>query len=111
MKTGWSGAAGNGNDGTVMVTFDGVPMVDPAYAVWGTDEIPSMAMIKGVSVTYGPGYPVNRWFENIGGSVNFVPLQPGSRFGGDLALTYGSFRTRNVSFHLQTGDLRGWRDR
>ncbi|EQD52873.1 TonB-dependent receptor, partial [mine drainage metagenome] len=34
MKTGWGNIAGNANDGTVMVTFDGVPMVDPAYGVW-----------------------------------------------------------------------------
>lgn len=27
MKTGWGNIAGNANDGTVMVTFDGVPMI------------------------------------------------------------------------------------
>ena len=76
MKTGWSNIAGNANDGTVMVTFDGVPMVDPAYGVWGSPEVPQMSMIKGIAVTYGPGYPINRWFNNIGGSINFIPLQP-----------------------------------
>ena len=108
MKTGWSGAAGNGNDGTVMVTFDGVPMVDPAYAVWGTDEIPNMAMIKGVSVTYGPGYPVNRWFENIGGSVNFVPLQPTGKPGATVGAYYGSFASKGVNFSLRSGQIDGW---
>ena len=108
MKTGWSGAAGNGNDGTVMVTFDGVPMVDPAYAVWGTDEIPNMSMIKGISVTYGPGYPVNRWFENIGGSVNFVPLQPTRRAGATVGGYYGSFNSKGVNFSIRTGDVHGW---
>ena len=108
MKTGWSGAAGNGNDGTVMVTFDGVPMVDPAYAVWGTDEIPNMSMIKGISVTYGPGYPVNRWFENIGGSVNFVPLQPTRKAGATVGGYYGSFNSKGVNFSIRTGDVHGW---
>ena len=108
MKTGWSGAAGNGNDGTVMVTFDGVPMVDPAYAVWGTNEIPSMSMIKGVSVTYGPGYPVNRWFENIGGSVNFVPLQPSQKAGATVGAFYGSYNSKGVDFSLTSGNVDGW---
>ena len=108
MKTGWSGAAGNGNDGTVMVTFDGVPMVDPAYAVWGTNEIPSMSMIKGVSVTYGPGYPVNRWFENIGGSVNFVPLQPAQKAGAAVGAFYGSYNSKGINFSMTSGNVDGW---
>lgn len=108
MKTGWSGAAGNGNDGTVMVTFDGVPMVDPAYAVWGTNELPTMSMISGISVTYGPGYPVNRWFENIGGSVNFVPLQPTGKAGATVGGYYGSYNSKGIDFSARTGDIRGW---
>ncbi|MBU2768616.1 Plug domain-containing protein, partial [Acidithiobacillus ferrivorans] len=67
MKTGWGNIAGNANDGTVMVTFDGVPMIDPAYGVWQSSELPQMSMIKGITATYGPGYPLNRWYNNIGG--------------------------------------------
>ncbi len=108
MKTGWSGAAGNGNDGTIMVTFDGVPMVDPAYAVWGTNEVPQMSMIKGIGITYGPGYPVNRWFENIGGSINFVPLQPTRKAGASIGGYYGSFNTKGINFNIRTGNVDGW---
>ncbi|WP_123104413.1 TonB-dependent receptor [Acidithiobacillus sulfuriphilus] len=108
MKTGWSNIAGNANDGTVMVTFDGVPMVDPAYGVWGTPEVPQMSMIKGIAVTYGPGYPINRWFNNIGGSINFIPLQPTAKAGASIGGFYGSFNTRGVHFNVRTGNIDGW---
>lgn len=108
MKTGWSNIAGNANDGTVMVTFDGVPMVDPAYGVWGSTEVPQMSMIKGITVTYGPGYPVNRWFNNIGGAINFIPLEPTAKAGADIGLFYGSFNTKGVHFNVRTGNIDGW---
>ncbi len=108
MKTGWSNIAGNANDGTVMVTFDGVPMVDPAYGVWGSPEVPQMSMIKGIAVTYGPGYPINRWFNNIGGSINFLPLQPTAKAGASIGGFYGSFNTRGVHFNVRTGNIDGW---
>ncbi len=108
MKTGWSNIAGNANDGTVMVTFDGVPMVDPAYGVWGSPEVPQMSMIKGIAVTYGPGYPINRWFNNIGGSINFIPLQPTAKAGASIGGFYGSFNTRGIHFNVRTGNIDGW---
>ena len=108
IKTGWSNIAGNANDGTVMVTFDGVPMVDPAYGVWGSPEVPQMSMIKGIAVTYGPGYPINRWFNNIGGSINFLPLQPTAKAGASIGGFYGSFNTRGVHFNVRTGNIDGW---
>ncbi len=109
MKTGWGNIAGNANDGTIMVTFDGVPMVDPAYGVWQASEVPQMALIRGMTVTYGPGYPVNRWYNNIGGSINFVPLQPGAKAGGSLGAFVGSFGTTGETFSAQTGDMgHGW---
>ena len=110
LKIGWAGfSGGNPDNGSIAPTFDGVPMNNPGNDLWQATLIPQTSILQTLNVTYGPGQPRNRWWTNIGGSINFVPLQPGSRFGGDLALTYGSFRTRNVSFHLQTGDLRGWR--
>ena len=108
MKTGWSNIAGNSNDGTVMVTFDGVPMIDPAYGVWGSPEVPQMSLIKGIAVTYGPGYPINRWYNNIGGAINFIPLQPSARAGASISGFFGSFNTRGVHFNVNSGNLDGW---
>lgn len=108
MKTGWGNIAGNANDGTVMVTFDGVPMVDPAYEVWQASEVPQLSMIQGISVTYGPGYAVNRWYDNIGGAINFMPLQPTNKAGGSIGTFFGSFGTYGTNFSARTGNINGW---
>jgi len=108
MKTGWGNIAGNANDGTIMVTFDGVPMIDPAYGVWQASELPQMSMIKGATVTYGPGYPLNRWYNNIGGSVNFTPIEPTKNAGASVGAYYGSFNSKGIHFSIRTGEHDGW---
>ena len=110
IKIGWAGfSGGNPDNGSVQPTFDGVPMNNPGNDLWQATLIPQTSILQAISVTYGPGEPMDRWWTNIGGGLNFVPLQPAATFGGDVALTYGSYQTRNVSFDLQTGDLGGWR--
>lgn len=108
MKTGWGNIAGNANDGTVMVTFDGVPMVDPAYGVWQASEIPNLSFIKGLSVTYGPGYPVNRWYDNIGGSINYAPIEPTAKPHAEIGGFFGSYGNRGANFSIDTGKFDGW---
>lgn len=108
MKTGWGNIAGNANDGTVMVTFDGVPMIDPAYGVWQSSEIPNLSFIKGLSVTYGPGYPVNRWYNNIGGSINFNPIEPTDKPQATIGGFFGSYGNRGTNFSVDTGKHDGW---
>ncbi len=108
MKTGWGNIAGNANDGTVMVTFDGVPMVDPAYGVWQSSELPNLSFINGLSVTYGPGYAVNRWYNNIGGAINYVPIQPTAKSQAVIGGFFGSYDNRGVDFSVDTGEFNGW---
>jgi iron complex outermembrane receptor protein len=110
IKTGWAGfSGGNPDNGSIATSFDGVPMTNPGNDLWQATLIPQTSILQTINVTYGPGQPAGRWWTNIGGSINFVPLQPAATFGGDVALTYGSYQTKNVSFDLQTGDLHGWR--
>ncbi len=109
MKTGWGNIAGNANDGTVMVTFDGVPMIDPAYTVWQASEVPQLSLIQAMSVTYGPGYAVNRWYNNIGGAVNLSPIQPSRHPSATIGAFAGSFGTYGENFSVQTGKMGdGW---
>ena len=108
MKTGWGNIAGNANDGTVMVTFDGVPMIDPAYGVWQSSELPNLSFISGLSVTYGPGYAVNRWYNNIGGAINYVPIQPTAKSQAVIGGFFGSYDNRGVDFAVDSGELNGW---
>ena len=108
MKTGWGNIAGNSNDGTVMVTFDGVPMIDPSYGVWQSSEIPNLSFISGLSVTYGPGYAVNRWYNNIGGAINYAPIQPTAKPQAVIGGFFGSYDNRGVDFSVDTGEFHGW---
>lgn len=110
IKIGWAGySGGNPDNGSVQPTFDGIPMNNPGNDLWQATLIPQTSILQTINVTYGPGQPKDRWWTNIGGSLNFVPLQPSAKFGGDVAVTYGSYQTKNVAFDVQTGDLDGWR--
>jgi len=110
IKIGWAGfSGGNPDNGSIAPNFDGVPMTTPGNDLWQSTLIPQSSIIQTMSVTYGPGAPKDRWWTNIGGAIDFVPLQPTDKFGGDVAVTYGSYQTKNESFDLQTGDLGGWR--
>ncbi len=110
IKIGWAGfSGGNPDNGSIAPSFDGVPMTNPGNDLWQSTLIPQSSLIQTINVTYGPGAPKDRWWTNIGGAINFVPLQPTDRFGGDVSLTYGSYQNKNESFDVQTGDLGGWR--
>ena len=110
IKQGWGGFSGGTiDDGSIGVSFDGVPMSNPVTGLWQSALLPQMGMIAGVRVTYGPGDPLDRGFNDIGGGIAFVPLRPGAQPGGELQLTYGSDNTRNLFFSAQTGSLDGWR--
>ena len=109
FKQGWGGFSGNTIDnGSIAIGFDGIPMGDPITGLWETPEVPQTALLQGARVTYGPGDPESRWVNNIGGGVNFVPVQPASQSGGYAQLTYGSFSTENADLILQTGKIDGW---
>ena len=109
VKLGWAGfSGGNPDNGSIMVTWDGVPMTNPGNGLWQTTLVPQSSLLQALSVTYGPGNPANRYWQNVGGGLNFVPLQPTDAAGGDLELTYGSFDTKNLSFDAQTGNIDGW---
>ena len=109
LKQGWGGFSGGSiDDGSIAVSFDGVPMINAATGLWETPQLPQTGLLQGARVTYGPGNPVDRWYNNIGGAIAFIPVQPSAQAGGDIALTDGSFNTRNVVFNLQTGNVGGW---
>jgi iron complex outermembrane receptor protein len=110
IKTGWAGfSGGNVDNGSLGVSFDGVPMVNPGNGLWQSTLVPQMGLIQNVAVTTGPGSPVSRWYTNLGGSVNFIPLRPSKRFLAKIDGTYGSYDTKNIGFELQTGSIDGWK--
>ncbi len=109
IKQGWGGFSGSQIDnGSLSVTFDGVPMANPSSGLWQTDLVPQLSMIQGIGITYGPGDPEDRWFNNIGGQIGFVPVQPSNKFGGSVGFSVGSDSSRNYTFQLNTGTHDGW---
>ena len=108
VQQGWGGFGGFSGNGAVAITFDGVPVVDPSTDLFQSNMIPQAGMLASTGVTYGPGDPVDRWYNNIGGSVEYTPLQPGTKPGGDINLTYGSYGQKNVEFDLRSGLYHGW---
>ncbi len=109
LNQGWAGLSpGTSNNGNLAISFDGIPMVNAASGLWETPEIPQTALLQGARVTYGPGNPASRWYNNMGGGVNFVPVQPAARPSAYLQLTYGSFSSKNADLILQTGRFHGW---
>ncbi len=109
IKIGWAGfSGGNPDNGSLGVTFDGVPMANPGNGLWQASLIPQTSVLQTIGVTYGPGQPSDRWFTNIGGAIEFTPLQPTAAAGGEVALTYGSFQTENLTAQYQFGKHDGW---
>jgi len=108
VQQGWGGYGGFTGTGSIAVTLDGIPVVDPSTNLWQSNTIPQSGMIQDTAVTYGPGNPVDRWYNNIGGGVEYTPVQPTATPGGDVTLTYGSYGQKNIEFDLRTGIYDGW---
>lgn len=110
VKVGWSSVNGDVERNGLTVLFDGVPMNNliSHNGGWDSNEIPILQMIHGVNVTYGPGNPADRWFDSVGGTINFVPLQPSLKPGAEIGTTFGSNGTLGYNFDLKTGMYDGW---
>ncbi len=109
IKTGWAGfSGGNFDNGSIGVTFDGIPMVNPGNGLWQADLVPQTLLLKAIAVSSGPGNAITQWYNNIGGSINFVPISPSRKFSAKISQTYGSFNSLNTGFTIQTGSIHGW---
>jgi len=108
MGIGWW--SGNTYRNQISVLFDGIPMNNQITndGQWNSSQIPILSMISGVNVIYGPGNPKDRWYDSLGGTINFVPLQPTSKANAKVNLSFGSYGSKMASFALNTGDWHGW---
>ncbi|MEL5848775.1 MAG: TonB-dependent receptor [Candidatus Igneacidithiobacillus chanchocoensis] len=108
IKQGWGNPKGSEAAHSIAVEFDGIPMNNPATGLWQSPQVNQPSLIKGIHVTYGPGNPQNRWFNNIGGSIDFVPIQPTAKPGASVGIEYGSNEYKNIHFDLRTGNIDGF---
>ncbi|WP_298138021.1 TonB-dependent receptor [Acidiferrobacter sp.] len=103
IEQGWGGLQGLTANGLLAVTFDGVPMNNPGSGLWATPQIPEMSLISGINVIYGPGDPDSRWYDSLGGTIGFIPVQPTKRAGADFGVTFGDYGTQGFHFAMRTG--------
>jgi iron complex outermembrane recepter protein len=109
IQQGWAGEATSFTaPGSLGITFDGVPVGDPATGLWQSATLPQNLVMQNLSVTYGPGHPMNRWYNNIGGSVEFTPVQPTVGRHLSVAVTQGPYGQQNFAFVGNTGQFKGW---
>lgn len=108
LNQGWGGYGGYTGGASLGITFDGVPIVDPATDLWPSGTVPVNKLIQNTDVTYGPGNPADRWYTDIGGSVEFTPLQPTAKPHADLTATYGSYQQKDLYASANTGLYHGW---
>jgi iron complex outermembrane receptor protein len=109
IQQGWAGeATGFTAPGSLGVTFDGVPVADPATGLWQSATMPQNLVMQNLAVTYGPGQPMNRWYNSVGGSVEFTPVQPTVSRHGTVALSQGPYGQQNFAFVMNTGNFKGW---
>jgi iron complex outermembrane receptor protein len=109
-KVGWSSTNGDADRNGITVLFDGIPMNNTIShnGQWDSNEIPITQLFSGINIIYGPGNPATRWFDSVGGTINYVPVQPTKHPHYQIGVVYGSQQTENLHFIFNTGQHDGW---
>ncbi len=108
VMQGWGGYGGYTQDGSLGVTFDGIPVSDPSTNLWQSSTMPQTEMLQNITVTYGPGDPVGRWYNNVGGGIEYTPVQPTVHPTLGLWANYGSYNQKILFGRYTTGLWHGW---
>jgi iron complex outermembrane recepter protein len=109
INQGWGGQpTGFISPGSLGITFDGIPIVDVATNLWQSATMPQNLVMQNLETTYGPGAPDQRFYDNVGGSVEFTPIQPTVSHHLAVATTYGMYGQKNLAFVGNTGNFHGW---
>lgn len=109
IQQGWAGEATSFTaPGSLGITYDGVPVADPATGLWQSATVPQSLLMQNLDVTYGPGFADTRWYTDIGGRVEFTPIQPTEGMHASVSATYGEFNQKNIAFVMNTGNIHGW---
>lgn len=109
IQQGWAGEnQGFTAPGSLGITFDGIPVGDPATGLWQSATMPQNLVMQNLAVTYGPGEPMNRWYNSVGGSIEFTPIQPTVDRHLSAELTQGPYGQQNFAFVGNTGKFKDW---
>ena len=109
VQQGWAGEATSFTaPGSLGITYDGIPVADPATGLWQSATMPQNLVMQDVKVTYGPGEAANRWYTDVGGRVEYTPIQPTVDRHLSAAVTDGPYGQQNFAFVGNTGSFKGW---
>ncbi|MGB9031326.1 MAG: TonB-dependent receptor [Acidobacteriaceae bacterium] len=109
IEQGWAGEATSFTGaGSLGITYDGVPVVDPATGLWQSATMPQNLVIQDLGVIYGPGQPMNRWYSDVGGRVEYTPVQPTVDRHLSLEGSEGPYGQQNFALVGNTGAFKGW---
>ena len=106
-----TGPTVNTHFNAIQVNFDGIPLSNPLSGDGGfySAEVPIAQLLSGVTVSYGPGNPDDRWQSSIGGTVNFIPVQPSSKPSVKVSTSYGSYGSQTELAIAKSGLFaNGW---
>jgi iron complex outermembrane receptor protein len=109
IKIGWNSIPGDLATNAVTAELDGVPLNGLGQGTsWHSPEVPIGTLMSGENVIIGPGNPSERWYDSLGGTVDFIPVQPSALPGARVELAGGSDQTTDLSAVYNTGALDGW---
>lgn len=109
IQQGWAGEATSFTaPGSLGITYDDIPVADPATGLWQSATMPQNLVMQNLQVTYGPGQAMDRWYTDVGGRVEFTPIQPTEESHLSVALTDGPWGQQNFAFVGNTGKFNGW---
>lgn len=109
IKVGYNSIPGDLETNAITTEFDGVPLNSLSQGTgWHSVEIPLGVLMSGENVIIGPGNPSERWYNSLGGSIDFIPVQPTPIAGGKVMLAGGSSETIDTSAVYNTGAINGW---
>ncbi len=109
IKVGYNSIPGDVETNAITTEFDGVPLNSLSQGTgWHSVEIPLGALMSGENVIIGPGNPAERWYNSLGGTIDFIPVQPSPIAGGKVVLAGGSSSTIDTSAVYNTGAIDGW---
>ncbi len=109
IQQGWTGySSAYSTAGAIAITLDGIPVSDPSTGLWQSPTIPQTDLLQNVGVTYGPGAAADRWYNNIGGGIEFTPVQPTRKPHANASFSAGSYNQLNYVGEASPGEWKGW---
>lgn len=109
VKVGWNSVPGDLETNGVTVMLDGIPLNSLIQGTgWHSTEVPMGTLLSGTNVIFGPGNPADRWYDSLGGTINFIPIQPTAKPQAEISASYGSNDQKNISMYASSGVHQGW---